>query len=77
MECRCESAQGIEADEMELDLVQSEKEDVRHPRTGELSSTTWTTKQAHPDRQLDVDKIFKISGQIDQLIGQGVPLTIN
>jgi hypothetical protein len=70
-------AQGIETDEMELDSVQSEKEDVRDPRTGELRSTTWTTKQAILIGSWDVDKIYKISGQIGQLIGQGVPLTIN
>ena len=33
-------AQGIEADEMELDSVKSEKQEVRDPRTGELRSTT-------------------------------------
>jgi len=70
-------AQGIKADEMELDSVQSEKEDVRDPRTGELRSTTWTTKQAILIGSWDVDKIYKISGQIGQLIGKGVPLTIN
>ena len=70
-------AQGIKADEMELDSVQSEKEEVRDPRTGELRSTTWTTKQAILIGSWDVDKIYKISGQIGQLIGKGVPLTIN
>ena len=70
-------AQGIKADEMELDSVQSEKEDVRDPRTGELRSTTWTTKQAILIGSWEVDKIHKISGQIGQLIGQGEPLTIN
>ena len=39
-------AQGIEADEMELDSVKSEKQEVRDPRTGELRSTTWTSTQA-------------------------------
>ena len=70
-------AQGITADEMELDSVKSEKEDVRDPRTGELRSTVWSTKQAILIGSWDVDKIYKISGQIGQLIGQGVPLTIN
>ena len=70
-------AQGIKADEMELDSVQSEREEVRDPRTGELRSTTWTTKQAILIGSWDVDKIYKISGQIGQLIGKGVPLTIN
>lgn len=70
-------AQGISADELELDAVKSEKEDVRDPRTGELRSTIWTTRQAILIGSWDVGKIHRISGQIGQLIGQGVPLTIN
>ena len=66
-------AQGIEADEMELDSVKSQKEEVRDPRTGELRSTT----QAVLIGSWNVAKIYKISGQIGQLIGKGVPLTIN
>jgi len=50
---------------------------VRDPRTGDLRSTTWTTRQAILIGSWNVDKIYKISGQIGQLIGQGVPLTIN
>ena len=56
-------AQGIEADEMKLDSVKSLKEEVGDPRTGVLRSTTW-----------NVAKIYKISGQIGQLISKGVPL---
>lgn len=70
-------AQGIDADEMELDSVKSDKEEVRDPRTGELRSTTWTTKQAILIGSWNVDKIERISARIDQLIGEGVPLTIN
>ena len=70
-------AQGIEADEMELDSVKSQKEEVRDPRTGELRSTTWTTTQVVLIGSWNVTKIYKISGQIGQLIGKGVPLTIN
>jgi len=70
-------AQGIAADELELDSVKSEKEIVRDPRNGELRSTTWTTKQAILIGSWDVAKIYKISGRIGQLIGQGIPLTIN
>lgn len=70
-------SQGIDPDEMELDSVKSEKEEVRDPRTGELRSTVWSTKQAILIGSWDVDKIYKISGQIGQLIGQGIPLTIN
>jgi len=62
---------------MELDSVKSEKEEAHDPRTGELRSTTWTTKQAILIRSWDVGKIYKISGQIGQLIGQGMRLTIN
>ena len=69
--------QGIEPDEMELDSVKSEKEDVHDPRTGELRSTVWSTKQAILIGSWEVEKIYKITGLIGQLIGQGVPLTIN
>ena len=67
-------AQGIEADEMELDSVKSERQEVRDPRTGELRSTTWTSTQAVLIGSWNVAKIYKISGQIGQLIGKGVPL---
>lgn len=70
-------AQGIQSDEMELDSVKSEKEIVRDPRTGELRSTIWTTKQAILIGSWDVARIYRITGQIGELIGQGVPLTIN
>ena len=70
-------AQGVTPDEMELGSVKSEKEEVRDPRTGELRSTTWTTRQAILLGSWEVEKIYKISGRIGQLIGQGVPLTIN
>lgn len=70
-------AKGITADEMELDPVRSEQENVRDPRTGALRSTVWTTRQAIQIASWEVRKIETISGQIGQLIGQGVPLTIN
>ena len=70
-------AQGIQSDEMELDSVKSEKEIVRDPRTGQLRSTIWTTKQAILIGSWDVARIYRITGQIGELIGQGVPLTIN
>ena len=69
--------QGIDIDEMELDSVKTEKEEVRDPRTGELRSTTWTSKQAILIGSWNVEKIERISGRIDQLIGEGIPLTIN
>ena len=70
-------AQGIEPKEMELDSVKSEKEEVRDPRSGELRSTIWTTKQAILISSWNVHRIDAISGRIGQLIGQGIPLTIN
>ena len=70
-------AQGIASDEMELGSVKSEKEEIRDPRTGELRSTNWLTKQSILIGSWNVDRIYKISGRIGQLIGQGVPLTIN
>jgi len=70
-------AQGIQANEMELDSVKSEKETVRDPRTGELRASIWTTKQSILIGSWDVDRIHRISGKIGQLIGQGVPLSIN
>ena len=70
-------AQGINTDELELDAVKSEKEDVRDPRTGELRSTTWTTRQAILIGSRDVEKIARVSGRIGTLIGQGIALTIN
>ncbi|NQW38476.1 MAG: SIMPL domain-containing protein [Cyanobacteria bacterium] len=70
-------AQGIEPDELELDAVKSDKEEVRDPRTGELRSTTWTSRQAILIGSWNVNKVDKISAEIGLLIGQGVPLTIN
>jgi hypothetical protein len=69
-------AQSIEADEMELDSVKSEKEDVREPRTGEVRSTTLTSRQSILIGSWDANKIHRITGQIGQLIGKGVPLTV-
>lgn len=70
-------AQGITADEMELAAVKAEKEDVRDPRTGELRSTIWTSRQPILIGSWDVNKVNRIAGQIGQLIGEGVPLTIH
>lgn len=70
-------SQGIKADEMELGSVKTEKIDVQDPRTGELRSTTWTSKQSVLIGSWDVNKIRKISGLISSLIGEGVPLSIN
>ena len=70
-------AQGVQADEMELAAVKSEMQEIRDPRTGDLRSTTWSSRQAILIGSWNVDKINRISRRISQLIGQGVPLTIN
>lgn len=70
-------AQGIAAAEMELDSLRSEKEEVRDPRTNDLRSTNWNTRQAILIGSRDVAKIERISHSIGQLVGMGVPLTIN
>lgn len=70
-------AQGIATAAMELNSLRFDKEDVRDPRSGELRSTTWTARQAIRIGSSDVNLIDAVSGRIGQLIGQGVPLTIN
>jgi hypothetical protein len=68
---------GIRAEERQLEAVKSEKEDFRDPRSGELRSTIWSVRQTIQIGSGDVDRIATISREIGQLIGQGVPLTIN
>jgi hypothetical protein len=69
--------QGIRPGEIQLDSVQSEKRELIDPRTGELRSTTWNARQAIQISSGDVARISAVSRRIGQLIGQGVPLTIN
>ncbi|MFN7898918.1 MAG: SIMPL domain-containing protein [Synechococcaceae cyanobacterium] len=71
------TAQGIRDGERQLEAVKSDKEDIRDPRTGELRSTIWTTRQTIQIGSADVERIALVSRQIGELIGQGVPLTIN
>jgi hypothetical protein len=71
------AAQGIRAEDRQLEAVKSEREDIRDPRTGELRATIWTSRQTIQVGSADVDRIARISREIGQLIGQGVPLTIN
>ena len=68
---------GVAAEELQLEAVKSEREDIRDPRTGDLRATIWTTRQTIQIRSTAVDKIATISREIGELIGQGVPLTIN
>jgi hypothetical protein len=69
--------QGIKPEEIELGAVKSEREDVRDPRTNELRSTSWTTRQEIQVASAEVERIQNVSGRIGQLIGEGLPLTIN
>lgn len=70
-------AEGIKPDEMETGAVKSEKQENRDPRSGELRSTSWTTRQEIRISSGDVDRIATVAMRIGELIGQGVPLTIN
>ena len=69
--------QGIPAAQIQRDAVRSEREDQRDPRTNELRSTTWTTRQEIRVSSADVDKVRQVAAAASELIGQGVPLTIN
>jgi hypothetical protein len=71
------TTRGIGPDEWQLEAVKSDKEEFRDPRSGDLRTTIWTTRQTIQISSPAVDKIAAISREIGQLIGQGVPLTIN
>ena len=71
------SAQGIPPAQIQRDAVRSEREDQRDPRTNELRSTTWTSRQEIRVSSADVDKVRQVAAAAGELIGQGVPLTIN
>ena len=71
------SAQGIPAAQIQRDAVRSEREDQRDPRTNELRSTSWTSRQEIRVSSADVDKVRQVAAAAGELIGQGVPLTIN
>ena len=68
---------GIKPEELQSGSVKTEKQEVRDPRNGELRSTSWTTRQEIRISSPDVERIAAIASRIGQLIGQGVPLTIN
>lgn len=70
-------AQGIQPSEIELGNVKSEQQQVRDPRTGELRSVTWSSTQTVKVSSPNVRKVQTVAGAIAELIGQGVPLTIN
>lgn len=69
--------QGIPPGEIELGNVKSEQQQVRDPRTGELRSVIWGSTQAVKVSTPNVRKVQAVAGAIADLIGQGVPLTIN
>ena len=68
---------GIKPEEMQSGSVKSEKQENRDPRNGELRSTSWTSRQEIRISSPDVDRIAAIAARSSELIGQGVPLTIN
>lgn len=70
-------AEGVKPDEIDLAAVRSYKDEVRDPRTSELRSTNWTTRQTIHIGSWDVAKVQRMAGAIAELVGQGVPLTIN
>jgi hypothetical protein len=68
---------GIKPEELQTGSVKSEKQENRDPRSGELRSTSWTTRQEIRISSADVDRIAAVAARIGELIGEGVPLTIN
>ncbi|MFZ0409311.1 MAG: SIMPL domain-containing protein [Cyanobium sp.] len=70
-------AQGIPSDQIQREAVRSDREDQRDPRSNELRSTTWTSRQEIRVSSADVDKVRAVAAAAGELIGQGVPLTIN
>lgn len=69
--------QNIEDAEMDLGVFGFNRQEVRNRDTGVLVSTNWTTNQSIAIRSPDVDKVRNVSGRIGQLVGEGVPLTVN
>lgn len=68
-------AQGIQAAELDLGTLTSEKQEQRDPRSGELRSISWTTTQPVLIRSGDVGRIQTIASRIGSLIGEGVMLS--
>ncbi|EDY39758.1 possible outer membrane protein [Cyanobium sp. PCC 7001] len=69
--------QGIADDAVSRQPIKSERSEVRDSRTGELQSVTYTTRQPIRISTPDVAKVAAVAQQIGQLVGEGVPLTIN
>ncbi len=68
--------QGIKDDAISLNVISSRSSENRNRVTGQLISTTWFTRQAIRISSTDVNRINAISNLIGELVGQGVPLTI-
>jgi hypothetical protein len=68
--------EGLPATEWQLGTVSTERSDTRDPRTGELRSTVWTSRQRLRIASRQVEKVQAISRGIGELIGEGVPLSI-
>lgn len=69
-------SEGIQPAAISLDAVRAELTEVRDPRTGELRSSSWTSRQPIRISSSDVGRINAVAGRIGNLIAQGVPLTI-
>ena len=70
-------AQGLKDSEIQLGSVKSEKEEVRDPSSGVLRSTVWTSRQPIQVASSRVEMVAQVARMVSELIGQGVPLTIN
>ncbi|MEB3199360.1 MAG: SIMPL domain-containing protein [Synechococcaceae cyanobacterium] len=68
--------QGLRPEEIEVGTVEAEREDVRDPRTNELRSTQWTSRRTIRISSTEVARVTAISARVGDLIGAGVPLTI-
>lgn len=68
--------QGIRDQDLDLVVIRSNRNEVRHRNSGQLLSTSWTTRQPIKIGSPDVSRIQAISAQINQLVGEGIPLTI-
>jgi hypothetical protein len=69
--------QGISADAISRNPIKSEKSEVRDSRTGALQSITYTTRQQIRISSPEVEEVAAVAQKIGELVGQGVPLTIN
>ena len=69
-------AQKVPEEAIELGVIQSNSDDVRNSVTGAVIATRWTTRQPILIGTRDVNLIDNVSKRIGDLVGQGVPLSI-